>query len=665
MIIFVLLALVIFLFAAVLVNIVLYVASCFASYFFRDLRTQLVTRMLLLGSGALLSFGSGLHFSARYSEINKYATPNRPDMFVNSEVNVLAWFLIFNGVVTVCVALFDFYLGNSDETKATLDGSYEAIKVGEIAEIRNNLLRNAKPPQEENSQWIASGTKFASGKSTFTKREQQHFDDYILPDSSLLTEVPAAYAYNEVELREVAALLVQKTAEFGVPGRVMHITPGPIVTTFEFRPDAGVKYSRVAGLVDDLCLALRAPSIRIDRIPGTEYIGIEVPNRNRETIFFRDIIESQKFKDSTSLLTIALGKTIDGGRYLIDLSQTPHLLIAGTTGAGKSVGIHALVMSILFKAKPDEVRLLLIDPKRLELGLYADIPHLSAPVITDSSRAANALRWAVTEMEHRYKDLAGYGVRNIAGYNEKIEGYKKEGRLDDNGDPYRKLPYIVIIIDEFAELMIVSGKETEDSITRLAQMARAVGIHLVLATQRPSSDIITGLIKANFPSRISFKLPSRNDSRTILDTRGAESLLGQGDMLFLPPSNSSLVRVHGAYVNEDEIGKVVDFVKAQSRPEYDTTINKTENELDESGDIHARRDPMFVDALKCVVQAKRGSTSLLQRHLRIGYGRAAAILDSMVREGYVGQMDGASRARPVLPKAYQDLQDISEGENVL
>jgi S-DNA-T family DNA segregation ATPase FtsK/SpoIIIE len=490
----------------------------------------------------------------------------------------------------------------------------------------------------------------------------QDYANYVLPSPDLLTEAPAALRHQESELREVGRLLERKTAEFNVPGKVMNISPGPVVTTFEFKPDAGVKYSRVTGLVDDLCLALKAPSIRIDRIPGKAYVGIEVPNHRRETIYLREVIESPKFaKESQSLLTLALGKSIDGTKYVADLAKMPHLLIAGATGAGKSVGVNTLVMSILYKAKPDEVKFIMVDPKRLELGLYADIPHLSTPIITDPKRAATALRWAVTEMERRYKDLAGYAVRNIGGYNEKIEGYIREGRLNDVGDPFRKLPYIVIIIDELADLMMVSGKEVEESITRLAQMARAVGIHLVLATQRPSVDVITGLIKANFPSRISFRVSSKVDSRTIIDGNGAESLLGQGDMLFLPPGNSNVVRVHGAFVDETEITKVVDFIKAQGRPEYDTTITKTEDELDESSDLPGRRDPLFMEALKCVVHAKRGSTSLLQRHLRIGYGRAAAILDAMVREGYIGDMDGSSRARPVLQKAYDDLQDVVEG----
>ena len=491
---------------------------------------------------------------------------------------------------------------------------------------------------------------------------QQNFDNYVLPGTHLLTEAAPRIELKDEELRKIAASLEVKTGEFNVAGKVVNICPGPVVTTYEFKPDPGVKYSRVTSLVDDLCLALKAESIRIDRIPGKAYVGIEVPNRKRETIQIREVVESKKFKDSSSLLTVALGKTIDGLNYVTDLTKMPHLLIAGATGAGKSVGVNALVVSILYKAKPDEVKFIMVDPKRLELGLYADIPHLATPIITDPKRAAISLKWAVTEMERRYKDLAGYGVRNIDGYNTEAKRRNALEQWDDNGEPHRTLPYIVIIIDELADLMMVSGKDVEDSITRLAQMARAVGIHLVLATQRPSVDVITGLIKANFPARISFRVSSKVDSRTIIDGNGAESLLGKGDMLFLPPGSSQVIRVHGAFVDEKEIGRIVDHVKAQGRPEYDTTITRTDEELDESGDLPGRRDPLFWDALKCTVSAKRGSTSLLQRHLRIGYGRAAAILDAMVREGYIGDMDGSTRARPVLQKAYDDLQDVAEME---
>lgn len=482
----------------------------------------------------------------------------------------------------------------------------------------------------------------------------------MLPGTHFLTPQPPRIEQKDEELLAIAQELSEKTKEFNVTGRVVHICQGPVVTTYEFKPDPGVKYSRVTGLVDDLCLALKAESIRIDRIPGKAFVGIEVPNRERETIHLREVIESKKFRDSKSLLSIALGKTIDGLNFVTDLATMPHLLIAGATGAGKSVGVNSLIVSILYKAKPDEVKFIMVDPKRLELGVYADIPHLATPIITDPKRAAISLRWAVSEMERRYRDLAGWGVRNIDGYNVEVKRRNSLGIPSETGEKHSPLPYIVIIIDELADLMMSSGKEVEESITRLAQMARAVGIHLVLATQRPSVDVITGLIKANFPSRISFRVSSKVDSRTIIDGNGAESLLGRGDMLFLPPASSQVTRIHGGFVDESEIFKIVEHIKAQGNPDYDTTITKSEDELDDSGDLPGKRDPLFWDAVKSVVNAKRASTSLLQRHLRIGYGRAAAILDAMVKEGYIGDMDGSTRARPVLQKAYEDLQDLEE-----
>ncbi|HMQ02868.1 MAG TPA: DNA translocase FtsK 4TM domain-containing protein [Pyrinomonadaceae bacterium] len=505
-------------------------------------------------------------------------------------------------------------------------------------------------------------TKGESGKLPFPEASDPStaIEEYRLPSTDLLHTADARIEQKEAELQRIARELSDKTSEFNVAGKVMHICPGPVVTTYEFKPDPGVKYSRVTGLVDDLCLALKAESIRIDRIPGKAYVGIEVPNKKRETIRLRDVIESKKFTESDSKLTIALGKTIDGLNYVTDLAKMPHLLIAGATGAGKSVGVNTLVVSILYKASPDDVKFIMVDPKRLELGVYADIPHLATEIITDPKRAAAALRWAVGEMERRYKHLAGFGVRNIDGYNAEIERRKEMGQLDDEGEPYQKLPYLVCIIDELADLMMVSGKEVEESITRLAQMARAVGIHLVLATQRPSVDVITGLIKANFPARIAFRVSQKVDSRTIIDANGAESLLGRGDMLFLPPASSQVVRVHGAFVDEKEIKKIVDHVKSQGNAVYDETITKTDEELEDIDDLPGKRDPLFWDAVRSVVHAKRASTSLLQRHLRIGYGRAAAILDAMVREGYIGDMDGSTRARPVLQKAYEDLQDVVE-----
>jgi len=499
----------------------------------------------------------------------------------------------------------------------------------------------------------------ATGKLPFDATRRVNYSDYGLPPLEFLNEAPPHSEQADTELLGLATRLAEKCKEFNVTGQIKHICPGPVVTTYEFKPDPGVKYSRVVSLVDDLCLALKAESIRIDRMPGKPHVGIEVPNPRRETIFLREVIESRPFRESGSKLTIALGKTIDGLNYVADLAKMPHLLIAGTTGAGKSVGVNALIVSILYRARPDEVKFILIDPKRLELGLYEDIPHLATPIIVDPKLASRSLRWAVAEMERRYRDLAGWGVRNIDGYNTEIMRRNLIKEYDDKGEPWKPLPYIVIIIDELADLMMTSGREVEESITRLAQMARAVGIHLVLATQRPSVDVITGLIKANFPSRISFRVSSKIDSRTIIDTNGAEQLLGRGDMLFLPPGTSRLIRVHGAYIDETEIGRIVAHIKAQGPPAYDESITQSDEEALGLETSEGDHDELFEEALRICVEMKRASTSVLQRRLRIGYGRAAAILDIMEREGLIGQADG-SRPRPVLGRAYEMVADWDE-----
>jgi S-DNA-T family DNA segregation ATPase FtsK/SpoIIIE len=478
--------------------------------------------------------------------------------------------------------------------------------------------------------------------------------DYKVPELGFLTAPEPRHEQADDELLRIATRLAEKCREFNVTGQIKHICPGPVVTTYEFKPDPGVKYSRVTSLVDDLCIALEAESIRIDRLPGKPHVGIEVPNPERETIHLREVIESSKFRDSQSKLTIALGKTIDGMNYIADLGRMPHLLIAGATGTGKSVCINSLLISILYKARPDEVKFILIDPKRLELGLYADIPHLATPIITDPKRASNALKWAVGQMEQRYRDLARWSVRNIDGYNAEVERRNNVLDFDEDGLPHKTLPFIVIIIDELADLMMTCGHDVEESITRLAQMARAVGIHLILATQRPSVDVITGLIKANFPSRIAFRVSQKVDSRTIIDANGAEQLLGRGDMLFLPPGTSRLVRVHGAFVDETEVNRIVAHVKSQSEPVYDETITQSEEEAADGDGVGGERDELFEQALRICVEMKRASTSVLQRRLRIGYGRAAAILDAMEREGYIGQADGA-RPRPVLGKSFETI----------
>jgi len=537
-------------------------------------------------------------------------------------------------------------------------GRGKATEAAESAVVQE-MLREAAVKRIQ-GEAPASGTlPFDGNRKVSTTKGAA--DDYLMPPVDLLNEAQMRREQADDELLNMATKLAEKCREFNVTGQIKYICPGPVVTTYEFKPDPGVKYSRVTGLVDDLCLALKAESIRIDRMPGKPHVGIEVPNPRRETIFLREVIESRAFKESPSKLTIALGKTIDGLNYITDLAKMPHLLIAGTTGSGKSVGVNSLLVSILYRARPDEVKLILIDPKRLELGLYEDIPHLATPIIVDPKPAARALRWAVGEMERRYKELAGWGVRNIDGYNAERDRRNSVKDFGETGEPWVRMPFIVIIIDELADLMMTSGNEVEDSITRLAQMARAVGIHLVLATQRPSVDVITGLIKANFPSRISYRVSSKVDSRTILDTNGAEHLLGRGDMLFLPPGSSRLLRVHGAYIDESEINKIVTHIKGQWQPDYDETITQSEEEamgLDDSG---GERDELFEEALRICVDMKRASTSVLQRRLRIGYGRAAAVLDQMEREGLIGKTDGA-KARPVLGRAYELVAEWDEQE---
>jgi S-DNA-T family DNA segregation ATPase FtsK/SpoIIIE len=483
---------------------------------------------------------------------------------------------------------------------------------------------------------------------------------YALPSVEMLNPAPPQTSQSDEELRARARLLAEKCREFNVIGEILEIEPGPVVTTFGFKPDPGVKYSRVASLVDDLCLGLQAESIRIDRIPGKATIGIEVPNTHRDTIYLREIIESEAFRHNPGRLPIALGKTINGEPYVTDLARMPHLLIAGATGSGKSVMINSLICSILFKSTAHDVRLILVDPKRVELELYAGIPHLLTPIITDPKRAANALNWAVGEMENRYKLLASVGVRNIEGFNRAVTEAPDPTRFPDGVPP--RLPYIVIVIDELADLMMVASNEVEMSIARLAQMARAVGIHLVIATQRPSVDVITGLIKANFPARISFRVSSKVDSRTILDANGAEQLLGQGDMLFSPGS-SRLIRIHGAYVSEAEINRITDFLKQQGAPQYDESVQMSEEEVEAAEAGVGERDALYDEAVRIVVQMGKASTSVLQRRLRIGYGRAAAILDMMEREGFIGPSDG-SRPRVVKQAAY-DYVEMLDGHALM
>ncbi len=473
---------------------------------------------------------------------------------------------------------------------------------------------------------------------------------YALPPLALLDAPKSHQKIDERELMDGARLLEEKCREFSVEGTVVQIHPGPVVTTYEFKPDAGVKYSKITGLADDLCLAMQAESVLIDRIPGKSTVGIQIPNPNRELISMRELLEADIYKRSASKLTLAMGKTIHGEAYISDLATMPHLLIAGSTGTGKSVSVNAMLSSILFRATPDDVRMIMVDPKRLELGMYEEIPHLLTPVVVDPKLAANALRWAVREMEERYKTLAAVGVRNIEQYNRNIRTMQEENKgpvMDEKGNEIRTLPFIVVLIDELADLMMVAGNEVEESICRLAQMARAVGIHLILATQRPSVDVITGLIKANLPARISFRVSSKIDSRTILDSNGAEQLLGKGDMLYLPPASSRHIRLHGPYISEQESARLASFLRKQGRPNYDTTI--TEDDKKAGGELEFEKDDLYDEASRIVVTSGQASISYLQRRLRIGFSRAARLVDMMEADGLVSQASGG-KAREVLVK---------------
>jgi S-DNA-T family DNA segregation ATPase FtsK/SpoIIIE len=479
-------------------------------------------------------------------------------------------------------------------------------------------------------------------------------DGYTYPTVSLLEKREQAGALDRRVLAETGRLIASKCAEFGVEGEIAEYHPGPVVTTYEFRPAAGIKVNQVMGLSEDLALALSAESIRVERLPGRASVGIEVPNPGGgEIIAIRDVVESERFQRSPSKLTLALGKDIHGEAVVDDLRAMPHLLIAGTTGSGKSVGINALITSILYKSRPDEVKLILIDPKMVELEMYESLPHLATAIITDPKKAANALKWAVATMEERFQTLADFGqVRNAEQYNAAIQDPEAVARVraqhpDDPDLKLEPMPLIVIVIDELADLMMTAPKEVEEAIVRIAQKARAVGIHLVVATQRPSVDVLTGVIKANLPSRIAFKVSSKIDSRVILDGNGAERLLGRGDMLFLPPGTSRLKRVHGAFVSVQETAQLVKFLRKQAKPQYDEEITKERVESVQRDDAGDETDPLYDEAARLVVREKMASISFLQRRMGVGFSRAGKLIDMMARDGLLGPPRG-SKPREVL-----------------
>jgi S-DNA-T family DNA segregation ATPase FtsK/SpoIIIE len=545
-------------------------------------------------------------------------------------------------------------------------------KAGRVAEqLRAEFVDNERKRTEDRAPVQIETPAVEIVKSERVQREKQVPLFETLPDSPLPPLHLLDEPHGEVELQSAetleftSRLIERKLMDFGIEVKVLTAQPGPVITRYELEPAPGVKGSQVANLSKDLARALSVVSIRVvETIPGKSCMGLEIPNPKRQVVFLSEILGSQVYADVHSPLAIALGKDIAGKPVVADLAKMPHVLVAGTTGSGKSVAINAMILSLLYKAEPSKVRLILVDPKMLELSVYEGIPHLLAPVVTDMRHAANALNWCVAEMERRYKLMSVLGVRNLAGYNQKIREAIKDGQpithpfsiTPDNPEPLDEMPLIVVVIDELADLMMVVGKKVEELIARLAQKARASGIHLVLATQRPSVDVITGLIKANIPTRIAFQVSSKIDSRTILDQMGAEALLGQGDMLYQPPGTSYPQRIHGAFVSDQEVHRVVDNLKSRGEPNYIEGI--LDNTAEEGGDAGGalgegggESDPLYDEAVAIVMKSRRASISSVQRHLRIGYNRAARLIEEMERAGLVSAMQSNGNREVLAPKS--------------
>jgi len=549
--------------------------------------------------------------------------------------------------------------------------NWQDRRAGAVAVIeRTEIVQESKKKLEIHEPLRIEPAKVEIQKSPRVEREKQvplfeNLPDSPLPPLKLLDESEKAVAVVSSETLEFTSRLIEKKLlDFGVEVKVIAAYPGPVITRYEIEPAVGVKGSQIINLIKDLARALSVISIRVvETIPGKSCMGLEIPNPERQIVRLSEIVSSQIYADMHSPLTLALGKDIAGNPIVADLARMPHLLVAGTTGSGKSVAINAMILSLLYKAPPAQCRLILVDPKMLELSVYEGIPHLLAPVVTDMRQAANALNWCVAEMERRYRRMSGLGVRNMAGFNQKIREAEKAGKpipnpltsTPENPDPLVEMALIVVVIDELADLMMVVGKKVEELIARLAQKARAAGIHLILATQRPSVDVITGLIKANIPTRIAFQVSARVDSRTILDQMGAEALLGQGDMLYLPPGTGFPQRVHGAYVADHEVHKVVDYLKKLAQPQYvEGVLEEPETDLDSSGAAlegaaNGESDPLYDQAVEIVLKTRRASISLVQRHLRIGYNRAARLIEQMERAGMVSAMQSNGNREVLAP----------------
>ncbi|MFL6582296.1 MAG: DNA translocase FtsK [Burkholderiales bacterium] len=540
-------------------------------------------------------------------------------------------------------------------------GEQAAVQREELVEVERKRFDEHEPIRIETP-------KIAIAKSDRVIKEKQKplFED--LPDSPLpplhlLDEPPADVELLSSETVEYTSRLIEKKlSDFGIDVKVVAAQPGPVITRYEIEPAIGVKGSQVLNLVKDLARALSVVSVRVvETIPGKSYMGLEIPNPKRQVVRLAEILSSKIYAEMNSPLTLAMGKDIAGNPVVADLARMPHVLVAGTTGSGKSVAINAMILSLLYKATPNDVRLILVDPKMLELSVYEGIPHLLTPVVTDMKQAAHALNWCVGEMDRRYKLMSQLGVRNLSGFNQKIKEAEKAGKpltnpftlTPENPEPLQELPLIVVVIDELADLMMVVGKKVEELIARLAQKARAAGVHLLLATQRPSVDVITGLIKANIPTRVSFQVSSKVDSRTILDQMGAEQLLGQGDMLYLPPGTGYPQRVHGAFVSDQEVHKVVDYLKSRGQPKYiDDVLEGVDADAENggpAGEADAEADPLYDQAVEIVMKSRRASISLVQRHLRIGYNRAARLIEQMERAGLVSSMQSNGNREVIAP----------------
>ncbi|MEI7531028.1 MAG: DNA translocase FtsK 4TM domain-containing protein [Betaproteobacteria bacterium] len=636
--------------------------------------------------GFLMTLGASVSLESIRMHSLKVALPNHPGGVIGEMIgDPLQALLGFTGSTLFLLVIFFAglslflhfsWISISEKLGRFMELSYlrlrykkdqeEDRKIGELAAVEREEIVDEELEKFDDFEpvHIVRQNPVVEKSSRVEKEKQQplfsEIVDSELPPLSLLDEPPEVIETISADTLEFTSRLIErKLKDFGVEVRVIAAYPGPIITRYEIEPAVGVKGSQIVNLSKDLNRALGTQALRVvETIPGKTCMGLEVPNPKRQMISLTEILSSQVYNSSNSLLTLALGKDISGQPVVSDLAKMPHILVAGTTGSGKSVGINAMILSLLYKAKPDEVRLILIDPKMLEMAMYEDIPHLLTPVVTDMRQASNALNWAVKEMDRRYKLMSKFGVRNLAGFNKKIQDAEESGThlfnpfslTPEDPEPLHKAPMIVIVIDELADLMMVVGKKLEELIARIAQKARAAGIHLVLATQRPSVDVITGLIKANVPTRLSFQVSSRIDSRTILDQQGAESLLGMGDMLYMPPGTGHPVRLHGAFVSDNEVQRVVNWLKERSPANYIENVIEGQSE-EGGGDDGAggEADALYDQAVAIVLENKRASISLVQRHLRIGYNRAARMLEDMERAGVVSKMSGSGNREILVP----------------